>query len=124
MTPEKLRALISIYHSSANFITPQNLSAAIDDAYLGHPEKIELDAPEKSSLQLQIEMKSRGLKQETGRWGNQGWGANAPVWAAVNPRMKQVRQALYGTEEAGKPGLDILLEERKRIMKQIKEDSE
>lgn len=124
LTPEKLRALISIYHSSANFITPQNLSAAIDDAFLDDPQKIDFDIPEKTAIQLQSEMKARGLRPETGRWGSQGWGANAPVWTTDTVREKQVRQALYGSEEAGKPGLEILLEERKRIMQQIKEDSE
>ncbi|KAL0580773.1 hypothetical protein V5O48_001238 [Marasmius crinis-equi] len=34
LTPEKKRALVSLYHQSDTFITPENLSERIDEAFL------------------------------------------------------------------------------------------
>lgn len=127
LTPAKLRALISIYHSSANFITPQNLSAAIDTAFAGDPDIVETREREGQYRQLHETVRRRESQTEMSRWGSQGWGggSSSPIWNdRTGTREKQVREALYGSAAEGKPDLDILMEERQRITRQIEEDNE
>jgi hypothetical protein len=39
-------------------------------------------------------------------------------------REKKVLAALYGTDEGGKPGLDVLKEEKERLVKNKEEERE
>ena len=131
LTPAKLRALISIYHQSAYFITPQNLSSAIDRAFIGDPDEIitGITAPEKEMniLDLKKAMRRRESQMLTGRWkrvGSQSEPEYLPRgWSeGRRGREKEILGALYGTTEASKPGLEVLKEEAERLLQNMKND--
>jgi hypothetical protein len=124
LTPAKLRALISIYHRSEHFITPQNLSSAIDQAFIGDPDEIEgitTTTKEMDFWELRKALRRRESQMMTGRWKR--------VESKLEPdylprewsegrrgRESAILGALYGTDEAGKPGLEVLQEERERLI--------
>jgi hypothetical protein len=129
LPPAKLRALISIYHQSAHFITPQNLSDAIDQAFVGDPDDIQLNTNEMDGFELTKAFRRRENLIPTGRWNrvqkglmsqhlSHGW-----VDGRIG-REKQIIGALYGIDETGNPGLEVLLEERTRLIQNAKDDEE
>jgi hypothetical protein len=130
LTPSKLRALISIYHQCAHFITPQNLSAAIDRAFIGDPDEIDSvtsKTKEMNSTDLTKTIRRRESQMTTGRWKRvqAGWTPDylTGQWSeARKGREKRILAALYGTEETGQPGLEVLMEERARLVKNIEAD--
>jgi len=131
LTPSKLRALISIYHQGAYFITPQNLSAAIDRAFIGDPDEIDGITKEMDSTALLKALRRRESQMTTGRWKTQGlgskWESNylPREWTQARAgKERRILEAFYGTEDAGKPGLEVLKEERARLIENIKADRE
>jgi hypothetical protein len=131
LTPAKLRALISIYHQSEYFITPQNLSSAIDRAFIGDLDEIQSVTAEKEMTikDLRKAMRRRESQMMTGRWKRvesrseptylpRGWSQGR------KGREKEILGALYGTTEASKPGLEVLMEETARLLQNRKNDME
>lgn len=130
LPPKKLRALISIYHKSEDFITPQNLSSAIDRAFLGQESLAGLSPEEDRPFS---DLKQRLLKRRTapttGTWVANETEAKRTEYLAYDwsdtksGREKQVIAALYGGNDAeGRPGLEMLLEESERLQEHIADD--
>lgn len=74
-------------------------------------------------------MRRREGTSITGRWKGMyfasGLGELPKEWSHGKPgREMKVVGALYGTDEAGKPGLEVLLEERARLIRNVEEDRE
>lgn len=129
LPPAKLRALISIYHQSAHFITPQNLSDAIDRAFIGDASNTAVDlSVEASSEDIKEKLKSRRIVPATGPWSTNEThfkmsDTSSQIWASRRSEKEQkVMNVLYGTDKEGKPGLEILEEERSRLLKNMEED--
>lgn len=131
LPPAKLRALISIYHQSAHFITPQNLSAAIDRAFIGDSATVAVNVPVEASFEdIREKLKSRRIVPATGPWSTNEThfkvsDASGQAWASRRSEKEQkVIDVLYGSDREGKPGFEILEEERKRLLKNMEEDEQ
>jgi hypothetical protein len=130
LPPSKLRALVSIYHQSAHFITPNNLSSAIDQAFIGDPDDIEgitTTGKEMGYRDLSKAFRRQQSQVKTGTWRRMGRQFEAEYlpmeWSDGDiGRNKKIVAALYGTDEDGKPGLDVLKEERERLINNIEEE--
>lgn len=83
---------------------------------------------EMNIYELKKIMRRRESQMKTGRWKRmereldlryltRGWKDGR------KGREDRILGALYGTDEAGKPGLDVLKEERARLIKNTNEDS-
>lgn len=130
LPPKKLRALVSLYHQSKSFITPENLDEAIDRAFSEPPSvrvfgnRRLVDWP---SLRLEVKERDQlskfGLPEtlnsvlnmyEVGRYEER------------ERRVEQVFDAMYGTLETDKPGLELLQDTWVDVEQRLKgeEDSE
>ncbi|KAK2466521.1 hypothetical protein APHAL10511_002163 [Amanita phalloides] len=118
LSPGKLRALISLYHQGDNFITAENLSQRIDEAFIKNkPDLISSTETEVVGIK-DLEDKLRSLRD-----------APKPTWSEeVTVRMRKVRAALYGVEGGREghvqPGLETLLEELARLERDKEADEE
>lgn len=135
ITPAKLRALISLYHQADTFITLENLSQRIDDAFIGPLTHTAVDAMieretdfmtlkrlENELERQRMEPKVMEPDKERGRTSN-----NGVSWSGqMGSRDEKVMQALYGVERGQDgqilPGLDVLLEERERLEEDMEAD--
>jgi hypothetical protein len=133
MTPAKLRALISLYHQADTFITPENLSQRIDEAFIPPNQYVGTTPVQQGPdfitvkrLEDELErqrMEPKVMEPDTERKGSpsnthgQGGG-----WSErMDAREEKVLEALYGVERGRNgqmlPGLDLLMEERERLGK-------
>ena len=79
---DKMRVLVDLYHESASYITKENLSAAIDNAFIYRPNQrmAGSSAPEQTFPQLQVELAKRRAMP---RFAQPGQGrARVRVWGA------------------------------------------
>ncbi|KAL6306656.1 hypothetical protein BKA93DRAFT_711599, partial [Sparassis latifolia] len=127
---KKLRALVSLYHQSDSFITPETLSKAIDDAFIYKTDSTLL-SHEQSYWELEVALRLRqqlpsigdadislvdsGRRSRPSESGV-GWSSQRTI------RENQAVRALFGVEDYAKPGADVLLEEAERIQEFIKKD--
>lgn len=113
LPPQKLRALVSLYHKSDTFLTPETLDAAIEKEFadvIKHAAYTEY-----TYGRLREDLDRRRSEPEVGR---SGLSANVGTerWSDQSSmREKLVKTALYGLEDDNHAGLDVLLEERERI---------
>jgi hypothetical protein len=115
-----MRALVSLYHQSKDFISPANLSDKIDDVFAK-------DFYANSSMfagynDLRSVMEERKAAPVIGNAQTKEQIA-AKTWS-VGPtarREEMVFDALYGVNE-GMPGFETLLDEEGRIREGAKED--
>jgi hypothetical protein len=110
LPPKKLRALVSLYHQSKSFITLENLDEAIDHAFetpgtpvFGHRR---VDWP---SLRLEVKERERlpkfGLPETLNSTLDNIYAAG---YEEREGRVEQVFDAMYGTWQTNKPGLELL----------------
>ncbi len=127
LPPHKLRALVSLYHQSDDFITPENLLDRIDAAFL-----VDSNDKFRSSNSIRHESYDDLLKFQRAiprmaPWDLESIGSASYVdeegrksvsWSAgAIGRERQILEALYGvdsTQSAGRPlpGYDTLKEAR------------
>jgi len=130
----KMRALISLYHQADNFITPENLSERIDQAFV--PEIPQM----KGSTAVQVQDLENALIAQRSSPKFTQWNHDR----AINPRVasmdgmdwstrrtareQKVIEALYGvdlTQPYGVlPSLEALEESKEVIERSIKDDLE
>ena len=128
----KLRSLVSIYHQSADFITPETLDSAIDKAFIDdHDEwQAAINVREKDENDLYMELKARRALPKLST-GTESAGAEQPIdydiWSSHSyERAIRLKAALYGVhtpatgKEAPKPGVEVLEEEHERIHRLLK----
>lgn len=130
LPPAKMRALISLYHRAEDFITPENLSEEIDKAFIYQHHLMSVSTRrEKAPADLKAELAERRKLPKMG----EGKSVHRSV-VKLSPKkewssQKDIREAkvmhtLFGSEDIGKPGLEILEEEEERIQAHIRRDRE
>lgn len=112
---KKLRALVSLYHRTATFLTPETLDRHIEQEFAVDPRKPQFLAQmdlkkEVSSKNYIPEMTTRGLG------GIIGGGLHTSI-AERRTRRTRLTGALWGVDEDGNPDLEALEEtaQRKKI---------
>lgn len=127
-----MRALISLYHQADRFITPENLSDAIDDAFITQRELRSYALPEMSLGDLRYELEEMRELSKIGdgkemrrRTQNDATSQDGRAWSSKeDERANEVKHALYGLQRVGRPGLEVLEEEHERIQAYIRKDKE
>ncbi|KAF8741668.1 hypothetical protein RHS02_03846, partial [Rhizoctonia solani] len=137
LAPEKLRALIDLYHSSTGYITPETLSSAIDKTFAPArrtfnsggllksyrdlvAERDELDAEPDRVVPSANELSGRGHGTVDGIAGPLAGG-----WSESKAeRARMVKAALWGVDPMAKIGLETLLEAKVELEAQDKERKE
>jgi hypothetical protein len=123
LAPEKLRALVSLYHESQNFISEKNLSAQIDRIFA---------TSFYSSASGGIRFTSKGVlramlhqRRSSPRVGVPDMVNLERGWSNIDSgrRNQEVFDALYGVENTN-PGLDALLDEEDRIKRILQEGNQ
>ena len=115
-----MRALISLYHQSKDFISPANLSDKIDEVFAkdfyanssmfaGYNDLRSMVAERKAAPII-------GNAQTKEQIAAKAWSMGPTA-----RREEMVFDALYGVNE-GMPGLETLLDEEGRIREAVKED--
>ncbi|KAI0723339.1 hypothetical protein C8Q76DRAFT_722499 [Earliella scabrosa] len=133
---DKMRTLVELYHQSQNFITIDNLSDQIDDAFIRRPSmasfstQLNAETPygglaadlanrramPKFGRDSDVVPKRRSHQTERGR-------ANAQNWSDfMNPRDKLVRDTLYGVVDKGLPGYDALQDAYAEVKEELEEE--
>ncbi|KAJ4472258.1 hypothetical protein J3R30DRAFT_3218793, partial [Lentinula aciculospora] len=117
LSPEKMRALISLYHQSDTFITPENLSERIDQSFTTRaretlafgPQQAGVDTLSHFHTQAKLAPKFSEWDREKMQFGNAAWSK-----ATYSSREWKVVEALYGVDASGPleplPGLEALEE--------------
>ncbi|KAE9399025.1 hypothetical protein BT96DRAFT_976095 [Gymnopus androsaceus JB14] len=124
LSPEKMRALISLYHQSDTFITPENLSERIDKAFTGGARESALVTPAQQPGvdTLNTFYRQTKMAPKFSEWDREKRYFGVPqvnedgTWSGptYSKREWKVIEALYGVDASGKfepmPGLEALEE--------------
>jgi hypothetical protein len=110
LPPKKLHALVALYHQSKSFITAENLDEAIDRAFadstglriLGHRR---VDWP---SLRLEVKERERLSKFGLPETLDSVLSMYEAGYEEREGRVEQVFDAMYGTWQTNKPGLELV----------------
>jgi hypothetical protein len=126
---KKMEALISLYHQSDSFIAPENLSAAIDEAFT-KPTSFADDQRKHSLAEI---FKMRKYQRESPKFflgkddshpsihDSESMG---PGWIeSKSKRVDRVYQALMGTHKDGTPSWTAVKENAERVKSQVDRDS-
>lgn len=108
LPPSKLRALISLYHRSGQFITAEGLDDAIDRAFTVKDQRYIHNSPFGLG-----DLKSEVTRQRSApKFGRviDNVVSKEGMYEERERRVAAVFEALYGTQEGRKPGLEILQE--------------
>ncbi len=124
LPPKKLRALVTLYHQSKTFITPENLDESIDRAFLevpgmrvfGHRK---MDWP---SLRLEVKERERLSKFGLPETLNSTLSMYEAGHEEREARIEQVFDAMYGTWETNKPGLELLQDTWEDVEQRLEEE--
>ncbi|KAI9001233.1 hypothetical protein BD414DRAFT_474052 [Trametes punicea] len=121
---EKMRVLVNLYHQSENFITKENLSKRIDDAFF-HPAKVSILYPEMSLRDLNSDLARRRSLPKFGVSNEAIPHREGEMWSDNRPVMERaVMTTLYGVVDRNKPGFDALKDEEERIKRRQAQESE
>lgn len=128
LPPKKLRALVSLYHQSKSFITPENLDEAIDRAF-SDPPSVRITGNRRlvdwPSLRLEVKDRSRLSKFGLPETLNSALSLyEVGYYDEREKRVEQVFDAMYGTVETDKPGLELLQDTWVDVEKRLKGEEE
>ena len=110
LPPKKLRALVSLYHQSRSFITLENLDEAIDRAF-ADPSSMRILGTRRvdwPSLRLEIKERERLPKFGLPETLDSALGMYGGGYEQRETRVEEVFDAMYGTWQTNKPGLELL----------------
>jgi hypothetical protein len=128
LPPKKLRALVSLYHQSKSFITPENLDEAIDRAFTDPPSVRVRNRRQADWASLRLEVKERDNLSKFGLPETLNSALSmyeVRYYEERERRVEQVFDAMYGTSEVEKPGLELLQDTWEDVEQRLKgEDSE
>jgi len=110
LPPKKLHALVALYHQSKSFITAENLDDAIDRTFadptglrvLGNRR---IDWP---SLRLEVKERERLSKFGLPETLDSVLSRYEAGYEEREGRVEQVFDAMYGTWQTNKPGLELV----------------
>jgi len=117
---EKIRALISLYHQSKDFISPANLSDKIDEVFAKDFYVNSSVFAGYNTLKSMVDERKAAPVIGNAQTKEQIVAKVWPVGPAAK-REQMVVDALYGVDE-DMPGLETLLDEEGRIRKAAEED--
>jgi hypothetical protein len=130
LSPEKLRSLVSLYHNSEDFITPETLDQRIDAAFIDTHTLSSFARKEERSFETLVKAANYRLKQP--RLGpatalekfefNRGVAWSSQTDTA--PRARRTSAALLGVDTSGLPGLEVLKEEEERIQQWVRDHAD
>ncbi|TFY72486.1 hypothetical protein EVG20_g498 [Dentipellis fragilis] len=121
LSPAKLRALISLYHQSGNFITPANLDTEIDKAFTDVPDLVSVaNSKFTTYTDLKADVSARRvapkyIQTEDYARERTGYGGSDAT------RRNQVFEALYGTANVSSIGLGLLEDEWEMAEERLKD---
>ncbi|KAA1466175.1 hypothetical protein DENSPDRAFT_16337 [Dentipellis sp. KUC8613] len=121
LSPAKLRALISLYHQSGSFITPENLDTAIEKAFTDVPDIVSIaNSKYTTYMDLKADVSARRvapkfIQTEDLARERTGYGGSDAT------RRNQVFEALYGTSNVSSVGLGLLEDEWEITEDRLKE---
>jgi hypothetical protein len=144
LPPEKMRALIAMYHQADTFVTPENLDDKIADAFTRRPEVAVNESTTLSLSDFESLLRDRVHAPLVTEWNARAASYNArkefdqasatpdSLWSGHqygSVRNLKVLEALYGVETLGKsgtalPGWDALNDHGEMIKMSDKEDRE
>lgn len=113
LPPARVRALIALYHRSSSFITPDQLSSRIDQAFTWTPYKSDVISQHSSyqALQLYLQRSRAGNKKDAPYYRDVQLSYEQLTWSDKRGvRQARVKAALWGTQVGGRPALDTVLE--------------
>lgn len=125
LPPQKLRALVSLYHQSKSFITPENLDEAIDRAFA---EPLSVRAFERRLVSwpaLHMEIRNRDRLSKFGLPETLHSMLSMYEVGYHDQREKRVEQvfdAMYGTSDMDKPGVELLQDTWVDVEQRLKEE--
>ncbi|KAH0839699.1 hypothetical protein J3R83DRAFT_620 [Lanmaoa asiatica] len=126
---KRMESLVSLYHQSNTFITPENLSAVIDQAFT-QPLHIAEDQKKHSMAEMfKMKMHYREspkffLGRDDGSSSPHNSETMGPGWIeSRSRRVDRVYRALMGTQRDGRPSWLALKENTKRVKSQIDKDN-
>jgi hypothetical protein len=130
LSDEKMRSLISLYHQSETFITPENLSDRIDQVFTSNVgTAVQVTRKGLPTLSVFREIRARQVQNpRMGDWEVESDGklvGEYRAWSSmVSRREKKVIEALYGVDQSAvigsnsqnrsvriMPGLEVLKEQ-------------
>ncbi|KZT72630.1 hypothetical protein DAEQUDRAFT_762904 [Daedalea quercina L-15889] len=122
---ERLRALVELYHEADLFVTPSNLSSTIDHEFIHkHSEGIGIGRGDEDGYR-DLQAQYRKMK-DLPKYGDSRVAQHhvdedkRGSWSDSRPeRETRVLRALFGLDVGRRPGLEVLEEERDRVMTQI-----
>ncbi|KAF9221907.1 hypothetical protein BS17DRAFT_784158 [Gyrodon lividus] len=124
-----MEALISLYHQSDRFITPENLSTAIDEAFT-KPASFGDDQGKHSLAEIfqmrkhQRESPKFFLGKDDNSSSRHDSESMGPGWTESKPkRVDRIYQALMGTHKDGTPSWTAVKENAERVKSQIDRDT-
>ncbi|KAI0301816.1 hypothetical protein B0F90DRAFT_250355 [Multifurca ochricompacta] len=122
LPPKKLRALVSLYHQSNSFITPENLDEEIDRAFLEVPAMRTFGNRRVDWPSLRLEVKER---KQLSKFGlpetlNSALSMYEAGYEEREKRVEQVFDAMYGTWQTNKPGLELLQDTWEGVEQRLK----
>ena len=127
LPPKKLRALVSLYHQSRTFITPENLDEAIDRAF-SEPPSVRIFGGRRTvdwpSLRLEVKERERVSKFGLPETLNSVLSTYEAGYEEREGRVEQVFDAMYGTLETDKPGLELLQDTWEDVEERLKGEEE
>lgn len=122
---KRMEALVSLYHQSNTFITPENLSTVIDQVFT---QPLNIAEEKKKHTFAELFRMKKDIRESPkfflGRdSGNSYSDSMGPGWTESRTRrVDRVHQALMGTQNDGRPSWVSLKENSKRVEYQIGED--
>lgn len=142
LSPEKMRALIAMYHQAETFVTRENLMEKIDEAFTKQPNTLTMNRVSLSIRDFDALLSRRKEAPTVTEW-NPGdtvfdpiattnaseAGGRMSIWSTVGvARDSKVIEALYGVESLGAgralPGLEALEDAADLLERSAKEDRE
>ncbi|KAJ7507529.1 hypothetical protein B0H11DRAFT_128529 [Mycena galericulata] len=144
LSPEKMRALIAMYHQAETFVTRENLETKIDEAFTQHINDLAIDRTSLSLRDFEDLLSRREEAPTVSEWnagpatfrpmatlegGSEKGGGKMSMWSHLGvSRDSKVIEALYGVETLGSgvalPGLDALEDNPELLEKSAREDRE
>ncbi|KAI0069048.1 hypothetical protein BV25DRAFT_1817986 [Artomyces pyxidatus] len=121
LPPQKLRALISLYHESEGFITPENLDARIDLAFTDFESSSSVHKTHAGQLEMRSALSDRRRLPRYGAPEDSARLLSGSVLDDRKARVDGVFDALYGTWNAKRPGLELLQDTWGQVEQQLKD---
>ncbi|KAI6034050.1 hypothetical protein BKA83DRAFT_4184267 [Pisolithus microcarpus] len=128
----KMNALVSLYHQSDRFITPETLSDAIDQAFTKQDNYPGDDDSRKHSFAEILSMRAQQRQAPKFSLGRDQLTYSAldsshmgPGWIeSKEKRVDRIYEALMGTTRDGKPSWTAIRENSQRVQAQVAADRE